>query len=159
MPAKRELTMRQLRQMLRLHHDGLGAREIGRRLHVARSTIQDNLKRTQAAGLAWPLAPDLTDEVLEQRLFGRGGSKPSVRRRAEPDWAALARELKRPGVNLVVLWEEYRASAPDGFGYSWFCDLYRGWAGRLKPTMRQTHLAGEKLFVDFAVSAGPAPLL
>jgi len=47
-----------------------GAREIGRRLHVARSTIQDNLKRTQAAGLAWPLAPDLTDEVLEQRLFG-----------------------------------------------------------------------------------------
>ena len=77
MPAKRELTMRQSRQMLRLHHDGLGAREIGRRLHVARSTIQDNLKRTKAAGLAWPLAPDLTDEVLEQRLFGRGGSKPS----------------------------------------------------------------------------------
>jgi transposase len=31
-----------------------------------------------------------------------------------------------------------------------FCDLYRGWAGRLKPTMRQTHIAGEKLFVDFA---------
>src|ERR1700675_4649478 len=89
MPAKRELTMRQLRQLLRLHHDGLGAREIGRRLHVARSTIQDNLKRTQAAGLAWPLVSDLTDEVLEQRLFSRGGSKPSVRRRAEPDWAAL----------------------------------------------------------------------
>jgi hypothetical protein len=105
MPAKRELTMRQLRQMLRLHHDGLGAREIGRRLHVARSTIQDNLKRsTQAAGLTWPLAPDLTDELLEQRLFSRGGSKPSSRRRAEPDWAVLARELKRRGVNLVVLW-------------------------------------------------------
>jgi DNA-binding transcriptional regulator LsrR (DeoR family) len=84
MPAKRELTMRQLRQMLRLHHDGLGAREIGRRLHVARSTIEDNLKRAQAAGLAWPLAPDLTDEVLEQRLFSPAGSKPSVRRRAEP---------------------------------------------------------------------------
>ena len=118
MPAKRELTMRQLRQMLRLHHDGLGAREIGRRLHVARSTIQDNLKRAQAVGLAWPLAPDLTDEVLEQRLFSHAGSKPSVRRRAEPDWAALARELKRPGVNLMVLWEEYRAGDPDGYGYS-----------------------------------------
>ena len=89
MPARRELTMRQLRQMLRLHHDGVSAREIGRTLGVARSTIQDNLKRTQAAGLAWPLVSDLTDEVLEQRLFSRGGSKPSVRRRAEPDWAAL----------------------------------------------------------------------
>jgi transposase len=136
--------------MLRLHHDGLGAREIGRRLHVARSTIQDNLKRTQAAGLAWPLAPDLTDEVLEQRLFGRGGSKPSVRRRAEPDWAALARELKRPGVNLVVLWEEYRADFPGGYGYSRFCDLFREFEQRLSPVMRQTHVAGDKVFVDYS---------
>jgi len=49
-----------------------------------------------------------------------------------------------------LLWEEYRASAPDGFGYSWFCDLYKAWIGRLKPTLRQVHVAGEKLFVDFA---------
>jgi transposase len=48
------------------------------------------------------------------------------------------------------LWEEYRAGHPQGYGYSWFCERYRGWAGRLKPTMRQVHIAGEKLFVDFA---------
>ncbi len=71
-----------------------------------------------------------------------------------PNWAWVHRELRRPDVTLALLWEEYRASAPDGFGYSWFCDLYRGWAGRLKPTMRQTHLAGEKLFVDFAGRTG-----
>src|SRR6516164_2500528 len=70
-------------------------------------------------------------------------------RRPTPDWAWVHRELRRPNVTHALLWEEYRAGAPDGFGYSWFCDLYRGWA-RLKPTMRQTHLAGEKLFVDFA---------
>ena len=58
MPAKRELSMRQLRHLLRLHHDGVSAREIGRHLGVARSTIQDNLKRAAAAGLAgrWPTA-------------------------------------------------------------------------------------------------------
>ena len=66
----------------------------------------------------------------------------------------MHRELHRPNVTLALLWEEYRAGAPDGFGYSWFCDLYRGWAGRLKPTMRQTHIAGEKLFVDFAGRTG-----
>ena len=118
MPAKRELTMRQLRQMLRLHHDGLGAREIGRRLGVARSTIQDNLKRAQVAELVWPLPPDLSEEELERRLFSHGGTKRSCRRRIEPDCAVLARELKRPGVNLTVLWEEYRAVHPDGYGYS-----------------------------------------
>jgi transposase len=65
MPAKRELTMRQLRYMLRLHHDGMSARAIGRTLGMAR-TIQDNLRRAQASGIAWPLSPELTDDVLEQ---------------------------------------------------------------------------------------------
>ena len=73
MPAKRELTMRQLRYMLRLHHDGVSAREIGRTLGVARSTIQDNLRRAQANGIVWPFPPELTDDVLEQRLFARAG--------------------------------------------------------------------------------------
>jgi transposase len=63
-------------------------------------------------------------------------------------------ELRRPDVTLALLWEEYRAGAADGFSYSWFCDLYRAWAGRLKPTMRQVHVAGEKLFVDFAGRTG-----
>ena len=102
------------------------AREIGRRLGVARSTIQDNLKRAAAAGLAWPLADDVTDEALETRLFGRAGVMQGQRRRTEPDWAALARELKRPGVTMSILWEEYREVHPEGYGYSRFCDLLRG---------------------------------
>jgi predicted DNA-binding protein YlxM (UPF0122 family) len=77
MPARRELTMRQLRKLLRLHHDGVSARKIACELGVTRSTICDNLKRAATAGLTWPLAVDLTDDVLEQRLFlvracGRG---------------------------------------------------------------------------------------
>lgn len=150
MPAKRELTMRQIRQMLRLARDGVSAREIGRTLGVARSTIQDNLKRAAVAGLAWPLAGDLTDAVLEQHLFAHAGVKRGFRRRAEPDWGSLACELKRPGVNLMVLWEEYRAVHPGGYGYSRFCDLFREFERRLSPTMRQDHPAGDKVFVDYS---------
>jgi transposase len=68
--------MRQLRHLLGLHHDGVNAREIGRRLGVARSTIQDNLKRAEAAGLAWPLAGGVTDDALEREFFGRAGVAP-----------------------------------------------------------------------------------
>src|SRR3954469_6740261 len=70
MPAKRELTMRQLRQMLRLARDGVSAREIRRTLGVARSTVQDNLKRAAAAGLRSPLPAEITDPVLEQPCSG-----------------------------------------------------------------------------------------
>jgi len=150
MPAKRELSMRQLRHLLRLHHDGVSAREIGRRLDVARSTIQDNLKRAAAAGLKWPLPEDVCDDALERLLFGRAGVAPGLRRRIEPDWADLARELKRPGVTMTILWEEYREAHPEGYGYSRFCDLLRGFERRLTPVMRQHHVAGEKAFVDYS---------
>ncbi|WP_247390974.1 hypothetical protein [Bradyrhizobium sp. 35] len=71
------------------------------------------------------MAGDLTDAVLEQRLFAHAGVRSGFRRRAEPDWASLACELKLPGVNLMLLWEEYRAVHPKGYGYSRFCDLVR----------------------------------
>jgi transposase len=150
MPAKRELTMRQIRQLIHLDHEGVGAREIGRRLGLARSTVQDNLQRVRSAGLTWPLAPEMTDEALEQKLFRRSGVKPGLRQQTEPDWASLAREMKRPGVNLTVLWEEYRQRYPDGYSYSRFCDLFRQFERRLSPVMRQHHAAGAKLFVDYS---------
>ena len=114
MPAKRRLTMRHLRQMLRLAGDGTSAREIAQRLGIARSTVQDNLKRAAAAGLNWPLPGDLTDDALENRLFARAGVKQGQRRLPEPNWAELALELKKPGVTLMLLWEEYRAVHPGG---------------------------------------------
>lgn len=150
MPAKRRLTMRQLRQMLRLARDGASSRDIAVMLGVARSTIQDNLRRATAAGLNWPLPGELTDDALEARLFERAGVKQGMRRRPEPNWAEFVVEMKRPGVTLQILWEEYRAVHPGGYGYSRFCELFRGFEGRLSPTMRQDHVAGDKVFVDYS---------
>src|SRR4029453_16482130 len=85
--------------------------------------------------------------VLEAMLYAGAGTRQGVRRKAEPDWTHAHRELRRPGVTLMLLWEEYRAREPGGYGYSRWCDLYRTWEGRLSPTMRQAHPAGERLFV------------
>jgi transposase len=142
--------MRHLRELLRLYHAGLPQHVIAKSLGLAQGTVSKYLSRARAAGLTWPLPSDLDDdERLEARLFPPPPDLPAALR-PKPDWAEVHRELRRPDVTLTLLWEEYKAREPDGFSYSWFCDLYKDWAGRLKPTLRQIHVAGEKLFVDYA---------
>jgi transposase len=67
-----------------------------------------------------------------------------------PDWNEVHLELRKKGVTLRLLWMEYLEKYPHGYSYSQFCQLYRDWAGKLKPTMRLNHKAGEKMFVDYA---------
>ncbi len=143
--------MRRIRQLLALRFGaGASTRAIGRELGIAPSTVREYLARATAAGIGWPLAADFTDEALVARLFANGGVRAGARFRAEPDWAALALEFKRPAVNLQILWDEYREVHPDGYAYSRFCELFREFERRLSPTMRQQHVAGHKAFVDYS---------
>ena len=146
--------MRQLRRILRLQHEGNSTRDIVRVTGIARTTVQRALERSKAAELVWPLSDDVSDEVLEERLYGGSGKSvgfgAGVRKRQEPDWAELVRELRRPAVTMVILWEEYRKIWPDGYAYSRFCELLREFQQRLSPVMRQHHVAGDKLFVDYS---------
>lgn len=141
--------MRKIKDAVRLKAAGLSTRQIAASLGVGRTTAGDYLKRADNAGVGWPLPDDLTDEALEQRLFpsvATANAKP----RPLPDWPAIHRELAKPAVTLMLLWEEYRGIHPGGYGYSQFCERYRRWKGHLSPSMRQTHAAGERLFVDYA---------
>jgi hypothetical protein len=142
--------MRQVREVLRLKHVcGHSGHQIAIMLGVSRYTVAEYLRRAGVVGITWPVPPELDDVALERKLFtpAFGGGEPT---RPQPDWSRLHAELRRPGVTLLLVWEEYRAGQPDGYGYSRFCDLYATWRGRLSPTMRQNHPAGERLFVDYA---------
>jgi hypothetical protein len=111
--------MRRIKQLLTMHFGaGASTRAIGRELGIAPSTVREYLGRATAAGISWPLAADVTDESLAARLFVNAGVRAGARFHAEPDWPALVRELKRPGVNLLVLWDEYREVHPEGYAYS-----------------------------------------
>ena len=155
MPAER-VCMRRVREILRLRFAAsVPVREIARRVGTAPSTVRATLARFQAAALAWPLPDQASDGELEAALYKNAGTKQGHRRRAEPDWAMIHRELKRKHVTLSILWEEYVAQHPDGYRYSRFCELYRAWEGKLPVTMRQTHLGGDKLFVDYAGDTVP----
>ncbi len=148
MPRER-LPMRKIRDVLRLHAGQLSRRRIAAGLDLGRTAVGDTIKRASRAGVSWPLPEGLSDEDLERLLFPPPLAI-SRERRPVPDWPVVHLELKRPGVTLLLLWEEYRALHPDGYGHSRFCDLYRAWKSKLKPTMRQAHVAGEKMFVDYA---------
>ncbi|MCA3304136.1 MAG: IS21 family transposase [Roseomonas sp.] len=153
MPTNR-ITMRRIRETLRLHlQAGLSYNEVGRALKISKSVVGKYVSLARVAGVDWAVAQTLTDDELEARLY-----RPPLPRSSyqlTPDFAAVHQELKRPGVTLQLLWEEYAAANELAYRYTSFCVKYRAWAQCLKRSMRQTHLAGEKLFVDYAGQTVP----
>ena len=148
--AARRLSMRKIKEVLRLHYErGLSAREIARSLDVGRGTIGNYLDRAQRVGLNWPLPSELDEATLEHRLFPSTECVPQEKRQM-PSLEYLHQELKKKGVTLQLLWYEYKEKHLDGYQYSQFCRIYRQWAEKLDPCLRQEYRAGEKLFVDYA---------
>lgn len=139
--------MRKIRELLRLHAAGHSQRTIARSVGIGQSTVGDCLQRARLAGITWPSGLD--DAALDRALYPPPPPRGSIERPV-PDWAEVHCELRRKGVTLFLLWEEYKAAHPEGYQYSWFCHTYRAWAGKVDVVMRQQHRAGEKLFVDYA---------
>ena len=149
MPAHR-LAMHKVKDVLRMHFQAqLSCRQIARALSLSRAGVRVTIERATAAGLTWPLP--VTDAELESRLYPP--PEPDSMLRPVPDWAKVRSELGRKHVTRRLLWEEYRVSYPDGFGYSQYCDRYRQWRLHVDPVMRIERKAGEKLFVDWSGDA------
>lgn len=146
--SRKRISMRKIREVLRLKYEaGLSYDAIGRSCNMGHTTVGEYLKRAKGAGLRWPLPEDMDDNLLEKLLYPRSGAnviKPL------PDWNYIHKELKKKSVTLFLLWQEYKETYPEGYEYSWFCNSYREWSGKVDVTMRFNHRAGEKLFVDYA---------
>ena len=151
--SKKRLSMRKIKEVLRLKYEvKLSNRKVATSCGIARSTVSEYLRRFEATGLDWPLPADLDEHSLGQQLFPPAPS-PTEGVRPLPDWSALHADLKKKRkthVTLYLLWQEYRVQYPNGYQYSHFCELYRNWLGKVDVVMRQTHRAGEKVFVDYA---------
>jgi len=141
--------MRKIKDVLRLKYEAdLSFRQIAASLKLSVGVISKYTQAAEAAGLSWPLPEGMDDTTLSARLFPLATV---VREHAMPDCAMIHQELKRKGVTLMLLWEEYQAScAGAAYQYAQFCVHYRQYRSRLKLSMRQTHKAGEKLFVDYS---------
>ena len=148
--------MRKVREVLRLKHVlELTERPIAAAVGIGHTTVNDYIKRAERAGLTWQEAEPLTDAEVEARLFRQvGRNEPSSRAPIDFGWVHM--ELRRAGVTLELLWSEYQEAVADvdsgdkPYQYSRFCELYRGYARKLSPVMRQVHRAGEKAFLDYS---------
>lgn len=154
--SMKRLSMRKIKEVLRLSFEAkMSSREIGRSLSISHPTVLTYLSRARAEGLYWPLPEGFSDAALERLLSSPPPASSSPSGRPHPDWAEIHQELKRKGVTLQLLWEEYRENDPSGYQRSQFCNLYRQFAKKLDLSLRQIHRAGEKLFVDYAGQTVP----
>ncbi len=148
MPNRR-ISMRKIKEVLRLKYEaGLSNRAIARSCNISHKTVREYLKRAEEAGITWPLPEGMDDEALEKTLFTR--EQQQTGKVELPDMAWVHRELRRKGVTKQLLWQEFCESSSNPCSYSWFCEAYRKWQRTADPVMRQSHKAGEKMYVDFA---------
>jgi transposase len=141
--------MRKIREVLRLKTEkGLANRAIARACGIGPASVSRYLEQAERVGLVWPLPEELDDAALDRLLYPPPPGPDTER--PLPDFVEIHTELKRKEVTLQLLWHEYHEVHPTGYRYSQFCEHYRRWAGRLNPSMRQVHRAGEKAFVDYA---------
>lgn len=149
MPQQR-MDIRMIKDILRLKYQGgLSHEAIARSLSISKGVVAKYLGLAGAAGLDWQSTGDLDEGSLERRLLGRSAAETRV---VQADFAAVHIELRRKGVTLVLLWQEYRAAhvGQRTWAYTQFCEHYKAFANTLKRSMRQQRRAGEKLFIDYS---------
>ena len=147
--SRKPISMRKIKEILRLKLEcGLSDRKVAASCNVARATVQEYSGRALAAGLSVDQINSMPEEELDQKLFPSRSHCNSVT--PVPDYPVISSELRKPGVTLQLLWEEYVEKHPDGYSYSQFCHLYRQFSRTADITMRQVHKAGDKCFTDYS---------
>ena len=141
--------MRKITEVLRLKFEArLSHEKIAAATGMSKGAVTNYVRRAVQKGLGWPLAPELDESDLEALLFRQAAPRAHY---AQPDYALIHQELKRKGVTLQLLWEEYQlANAEHAYRYSQFCVHYHEYRGTLARSMRQVHRAGEKVFIDYS---------
>jgi transposase len=153
---QKRLSMRKVREIMRLGLNcQMGCREIARSCSISHSTVSEYLNRVKVRCLTYGEIENMSDGELEELVKGGRAAKANDNGRPQPDWEMIHHELKKSGVTLQLLWQEYKQIHPDGYQSTQFCELYSRWKKKLTVSLRQSYKAGEKMFVDYAGQTVP----
>lgn len=143
--SKVRIPMKNLKTILSMHFiEKCSMRKIATRTGIPYSTVYDNVALANAKGLSWQQIETMSEDALESLLLSNDKQRPL------PDFAYVEKELRRAGVTLQLLWQEYKVTHPDGYQYSRFCEMHEIWCKKNDVYTPMPHKAGEELFVDYS---------
>ena len=147
---RKATSMKKIRELLRLiYGTGLSQRQAATGACMSKTSAQEILAKIKLKKLSWPLDESLSDEMLNDILFSKNVENNSSNKKI-PDWHEVQKELLKKGLTLKLLWMEYKEENHDGYQYTKYCDMFRKWRKLNRLSMRQHHVAGEKMFIDFS---------
>lgn len=150
MPVK-EVSVSKVKDIIRLTFESkLSQRQIANCLDLSRGVVHKYQHLSKSTGLDWATLKGMDDSALHRLIHQASQKEKPASRYVEPDCPKLHQELKKKGLTLQLLWEEYKeVYIEKSYSYPHFCRYYRDWLSTQKPSMRQVHVAGEKLFLDY----------
>jgi len=144
------ISMNKIREIIRLCEESrLSNRQISRALNISRPVISQYLRYYRASGLGYEKARAMNDDDLMDVFDTNKKQTTDKYRKLSERFEYFVKELKRPGVTIDLLWQEYRRDNPDGYGRTQLCHYFKVWRDSSEITMHIEHKAGEKMFVDY----------
>lgn len=149
--ANKVTDMSKIRKVIKFHCSGKSKLFISNYLSLSRNTVKKYIALFDALGLNLEDLEKKADADLED-LFSQStleSANPKLEK-LQSYFPKMERDLKKVGVTVQHLWEEYYKENPDGLKSSQFRYHFRNWSNRVNPVMHMNHKAGDKMYVDYA---------
>ncbi len=154
--ARTRIGMKKIRDVIRLKSTTeMSERQVAKALSISRPVVAKYWNGFLASGLAYEQIAEMADSELLRMV-----EKPKVGKSAKYQemsryFPHIVIELKRKGVTLHLLWQDYKQEHPGGYQYSQFCYHFTSWKNTSEVRMHIKHKAGDKMFVDYAGEKWP----
>jgi transposase len=149
--ANKPISMSKVRQILKLHSQGIGKKKIAKRLGVSSNTVKGYVSRFYELRTTLVELLKHSDFDLD-KIFNPPKEQPPSDRlgRLHAFFPVMEKQLRRRGMTVAKQFREYRSSDPEGFAETQFYHYYNQWSKKLKPVMPIQHKEGDKAYIDFA---------
>jgi len=149
--ARKRIGMKKIREIIRFTcTTNMSERKIARALNISRPVVAQYIRDFNASELTYEQIKDMADSQFLALFEKQKNRKCSKYEELSRQFPHVAIELKKTGVTLMILWNEYQREHPGGYSYSQFCYHFQVWRNASKITMHIEHKAGDKMFVDYA---------